>query len=70
MARIKKEVKQEKTVRCSNCMWFIRDTEGISIRNDTHEYFMGKCRKGLHPDGPKKVFADHERICQTYIEMK
>ena len=53
-------------VKCSDCRWFVRETEGISFRLDTKEFFMGDCSKGLHPDTPIKQFADHLRECKTY----
>jgi len=27
---------------------------------------MGECAEGLHPDTPKKQFADKARKCETY----
>lgn len=55
-----------KTVFCSSCRIFRRDTEGISRRNDTGEYFMGLCPEG-HTDGHRKVFADKPRQCSDFI---
>ena len=59
---------KQKVVRvyCSDCRWFVRDTEGISYVRDTGEYYMGVCSKGLHPDTVKKQFADKPRICKLY----
>ena len=68
MARKKKESKQEveqPKVYCGECRHFVRDTSGIS-RTIDGEYFMGICTEGLHPDTPKKQFADKARKCETY----
>lgn len=54
------------TVYCSNCLWFSRDTDGPSRNNDTGEYFLGICQRGLHPDSDIKQFANKPRHCQTY----
>lgn len=54
-----------KMVFCSTCRIFNRDTEGISRRKDTGEFFMGLCPKG-HNDGHRKVFADKPRICSDH----
>ena len=68
MARKRKETKQAiepPKVYCGECKHFIRDTSGIS-RTVDGEYFMGICTEGLHPDSPKKQFADKARKCETY----
>jgi hypothetical protein len=68
MARKKKETKQAvepPKVYCGECKHFIRDTSGIS-RTINGEYFMGICAEGLHPDSPKKQFADKARKCETF----
>jgi hypothetical protein len=68
MARKRKETKQAiepPKVYCGECKHFIRDTSGIS-RNIDGEYFMGICTEGLHPDSPKKQFADKARKCETF----
>jgi len=68
MARKKKESKQtveQPKVYCGECRHFQRDTSGIS-RTIDGEYFMGICTEGLHPDTPKKQFADKARKCETY----
>ena len=68
MARKKKESKQtveQPKVYCGECRHFVRDTSGIS-RTIDGEYFMGICTDGLHPDTPKKQFADKARKCETY----
>lgn len=57
-------------VYCSDCSHFVRDTEGISRNIETGEYFMGICNKGLTPDGCKKVFANHLRICTEHQTTK
>ena len=54
-------------VKCSDCRWFVRDTDGISFKLGTNEFFMGECSKELHPDTPIKQFADHERLCNSYL---
>lgn len=54
-------------VFCSDCRRFVRDTSGISRNNETGEYFMGLCAKGLTPDGCKKVFANKPRLCLKYM---
>lgn len=53
-------------VRCADCRYFERDTTGISFDITTGVYFMGICRKGQHPDSPKKQFADRQRVCPTF----
>ena len=61
---------KQKVVRvyCSDCRWFVRDTEGNSYKIGTNPkyYFMGECSKDLHPDTPIKQFADKVRTCKTY----
>lgn len=52
-----------KRVTCATCRLFTRDTTGPSYNNDTHEYFMGVCSKGLTPDNMRKVFANKPRPC-------
>lgn len=71
MARVKQPKAGVKAVwvYCSDCRNFRRDTEGISFRNDTGEYFMGECLVGLHPDTPKKQFADKPRVCKSYSKI-
>ena len=69
MARKKKESKQtveQPKVYCGECRHFVRDTSGPSFSIDTGEYFMGECAEGLHPDTPKKQFADKARKCETF----
>ena len=69
MARKKKESKQaveQPKVYCGECRHFVRDTSGPSFSISTGEYFMGECAEGLHPDTPKKQFADKARKCETY----
>ena len=69
MARKKKESKQtveQPKVYCGECRHFVRDTSGHSFSIATGEYFMGECADGLHPDTPKKQFADKARKCETY----
>ena len=56
-----------KRVYCSECCHFQRDTEGVSFRRDTGEYFLGICLQGLHPDTIKKQFADKPRFCNSYL---
>jgi len=68
MGRKKKESNQtveQPKVYCGECRHFVRDTSGIS-RSIDGEYFMGECAEGLHPDTPKKQFADKARKCETY----
>lgn len=68
MAKKKKESKQtveQPKVYCGECRHFVRDTSGIS-RTIDGEYFMGICTEGLHPDTPKKQFADKARKCETF----
>lgn len=72
MARKKKETKQAvepPKVYCGECKHFIRDTSGIS-RTINGEYFMGICAEGLHPDTPKKQFADKARKCEHYDKRR
>lgn len=57
-----------KKVFCANCKVFNRDTEGISYNKETGEYYMGECGKGLHPDTPRKQFANKPRYCDSYID--
>jgi len=69
MARKKKESKQtveQPKVYCGECRHFVRDTSGPSLSIATGEYFMGECAEGLHPDTPKKQFADKARKCETF----
>ena len=60
------EQKQPETVYCGECKFFVRDTDGINRNAYTVEFFMGVCTKGLHPDTPKKQFADKARKCETF----
>lgn len=53
-------------VVCASCVHFRRDTSGPSFNAETGIYFMGRCKKGLHPDSPKKQFADKQRQCDTF----
>lgn len=53
-------------ISCSDCRWFVRDTEGISRNAYTGEYFMGICSKNLHPDSPRKQFANKPRQCKHF----
>ena len=72
MARKRKETKQAiepPKVYCGECKHFIRDTSGIS-RTIDGEYFMGICTEGLHPDTPKKQFADKSRKCEHYDKRR
>jgi hypothetical protein len=72
MARKKKESKQaveQPKVYCGECRHFVRDTSGISRAIDG-EYFMGECTEGLHPDTPKKQFADKARKCEHYDKRR
>ena len=72
MARKKKESKQaveQPKVYCGECRHFVRDTSGIS-RTIDGEYFMGVCTEGLHPDTPKKQFADKARKCKHYDKRR
>lgn len=65
---MKKKTKPElPTVFCAECRLFTRDTQGISRRAYTGEYFMGLCSKGIH-DGLSKVFADKPRKCSNYLK--
>lgn len=57
---------QQHKVRCADCRYFHRDTEGISHNIATGVYFMGVCSQGQHPDSPVKQFADKERECSIY----
>lgn len=57
-------------VFCSDCLHFVRDTEGISRNNETREYFMGICNKGLTPDGCRKTFANKPRLCKYHIAIE
>lgn len=59
---------EPKMVRCADCIYRERDTEGISRRMDTGEYFMGRCRKGH--GAPYKIFMDKERICKDHKSSK
>lgn len=66
-AKTDKTKEQKQTfVRCQDCVFFKRDTEGISRNAYTGEYFMGICTLGLTPDSPKKQFADKLRVCEKY----
>lgn len=60
--------KTPKNVYCSDCRWFVRETEGVSFKLGTNprQYFMGDCSQGLHPDTPIKQFANKPRECKTY----
>lgn len=58
--------KELPTVFCGECKHFIRDTSGPNYNNDTHEYFMGVCSKGLTPDTPRKQFSNKPRKCKNY----
>lgn len=53
-------------VTCGTCAHFRRDTSGPSFNAETHIFFMGRCKKGLHPDSPNKQFADKPRQCDTF----
>ncbi len=64
-----KPVDTEQKVYCSDCDHFQRDTSGIS-RTIDGEYFMGICAEGLHPDTPKKQFADKARKCEHYDKRR
>ena len=73
MARTKKESKQtveQPKVYCGECRHFVRDTSGPSLSIATGEYFMGECAEGLHPDTPKKQFADKARKCEHYDKRR
>ena len=73
MARKKKESKQaveQPKVYCGECRHFVRDTSGPSFSIATGEYFMGECAEGLHPDTPKKQFADKARKCEHYDKRR
>lgn len=59
--------KAPKKVYCGECKVFDRDTEGISYNKQTGEYFMGRCRLGLHPDTSNKQFANKPRLCASYV---
>ena len=58
----------EPTVYCSECSRFKRDTEGLSFRNDSGEYFMGVCLWGYSDcgGGKPRVFADKPRKCKCF----
>ena len=60
--------KPEPTVYCSECSRFKRDTEGLSFRTDSVEYFMGVCLRGYSDCGGNKprVFADKPRKCKCF----
>jgi len=58
---------QPPTVFCGQCRHFLRDTSGPNYNNDTHEYFMGVCGKGLTPDTTRKQFANKPRLCPNYL---
>ena len=64
-----KPVDTEQKVYCADCDHFQRDTSGIS-RTIDGEYFMGECAEGLHPDTPKKQFADKARKCEHYDKRR
>ena len=64
-----KPVDTEQKVYCADCEHFVRDTDGIS-RTINGEYFMGICAEGLHPDTPKKQFADKARKCEHYDKRR
>ena len=64
-----KPVDTEQKVYCADCDHFQRDTSGIS-RTIDGEYFMGECAEGLHPDTPKKQFADKARKCDHYDKRR
>ena len=73
MGRKKKESKQtveQPKVYCGECRHFVRDTSGTSFSIATGEYFMGECVEGLHPDTPKKQFADKARKCEHYDKRR
>lgn len=42
--------KKAEPVRCSDCMYAIRDTEGFSYNIETKEFFLCRCRKNHHID--------------------
>jgi hypothetical protein len=66
VVRGKSSAEAIKIVRCSDCVHFRRDTEGISRSVTTGEYFMGVCKAGLHPDSPIKQFANKYRLCNSF----
>lgn len=57
---------EQRIVTCGDCRKFERDTEGCSFNIATGEYFMGVCRDGLHPDSPRKQFANKPRRCNRF----
>lgn len=70
MARKKKvEPIQAKTlVKCADCRFAVRDTEGIS-RNHLGEYYMCRCTKGhsVNKWGElSKLFINHLRDCGDF----
>lgn len=65
--KVNKQIVEPARVRCGECRWFKRDTEGIS-RNEEGEYFMGTCERGLHPDTVKKQFANKARVCRVFVD--
>lgn len=67
MAKPKTPPAEPKRVTCGECRHFVRDTSGISRSNETGEYFMGVCGKGLTPDNIRKVFANKPRICSHHL---
>jgi hypothetical protein len=62
----KNDTQELPAVYCGECRHFQRDTEGRSFSNETGEYFMGVCAKGLHPDTAIKQFANKKRVCNEY----
>lgn len=66
MKRTTNKQPDQPLVTCGTCRHFKRDTEGISRRIGTGEFFMGICTKGHHPDSPIKQFADHQRSCADH----
>lgn len=64
-----RKTKDDKPIKvcCSGCRYFVRDTDGISKRNGTNEYFMGICSKELNLDDTNGwLFADKLRYCETF----
>ena len=71
----KTESEKNRKVYCSNCRHFKRDTEGISRRVDTGEFFLGVSDIGCDPDhtfniltNRAKIFADKPRTCKEYSD--
>lgn len=61
-------------VYCSDCLTFVRDTEGQSFNIETGEFFMGDCPEGVSDGAVKikdgkpvgRVFADKARVCKYH----